>query len=194
MKRGASPGAKLLAMRWRKSCETASTAPEVAIAPDYVEPVCAWRLWEVENLDAAPRLRSLYRLSFWPVGAPLEARCEAQRLRLSRRPRHAAPTETCTCGIYAAPFELIRRKLAVDGGLPPGCLFVMGTVALWGDVLECERGWRAAYAYPHRLFVPLGFPGAARQAVGLGDYGVPVELVDTVNLADALDHVAELAA
>jgi hypothetical protein len=194
MKRGASPGAKLLVMRWRKSCETDSTTHEVAIAPDYAEPLCAWRLWEVENLNAAPRLRSLYRISFWPVGAPLEARCEAQRLRLSRRPRHAAPTETCTCGIYAAPFELIRRKLAVDGGLPPGCLFVIGTVSLWGDVLECERGWRAAYAYPRRLFVPLGFPGAARQAVGLGDYGVPVELVDTANLADALDHVAELAA
>ena len=181
-------------MRWRKSSEPAATAPEITIAPDYVEPLCAWRLWEVELLDAVPRLRSLYRFSFWPVGAPLEARCEAQRLRLPRRPRHAAPTETCTCGIYAAPFELIRRKLAVDGGLPPGCLFVIGTVSLWGDVLECERGWRAAFAYPSRLFVPLGFPGAAEQAIGLGDYGVPVELVDTRNLADALDHVAELAA
>jgi hypothetical protein len=181
-------------MRWRKSYEPPSETPELALAPDYVEPVRAWRLWEVEPLDAAPRLRSLYRFSFWPVGAPLEARCEAQRLRLPRRPRHAAPSESCTCGIYGAPFELIRRKLAIDGGLPPGCLFVMGTVSLWGDVLECERGWRAALAYPSRLFVPLGFPGAAEHAVGLQDYGVPVELVDTQNLVDALDHVAELAA
>lgn len=181
-------------MRWRKSSEQAATAPEITTAPDYSEPLSAWRLWEVENLDSDPRLRSLYRDSFWPVGAPLEARCEAQRLRLSRRPRHAAPTETCTCGIYGAPFELIRRKLAVDRSLPPGCLFVIGTVSLWGDVLECERGWRAAYAYPGRLFVPLGFPGAAHQAVGLEDYGVPVELLDTETLVDALDHVAELAA
>lgn len=181
-------------MRWRKSSEQAATAPEITTAPDYSEPLSAWRLWEVENLDSDPRLRSLYRDSFWPVGAPLEARCEAQRLRLSRRPRHAAPTETCTCGIYGAPFELIRRKLAVDRSLPPGCLFVIGMVSLWGDVLECERGWRAAYAYPGRLFVPLGFPGAAHQAVGLEDYGVPVELLDTETLVDALDHVAELAA
>src|SRR5436305_10785386 len=107
-------------MRWRKSSEQAATAPEITTAPDYSEPLSAWRLWEVENLDSDPRLRSLYRESFWPVGAPLEARCEAQRLRLSRRPRHAAPTETCTCGIYAAPLELIRRKLAVDRSLPPG--------------------------------------------------------------------------
>jgi hypothetical protein len=181
-------------MRWRKPCESAAIDTEPAVVPDYAEPLCAWRLWEVEDVDSAPRLRSLYRLSFWPVGAPLEARCEAQRLRLSRRPRHAAPSETCTCGIYAAPFELIRRKLAVDGGLPPGCLFVIGTVSLWGDVLECERGWRAALAYPSRLFVPLGAPGAAERAVGLRDYGVPVELLETSTIADALDDVAELAA
>jgi hypothetical protein len=181
-------------MRWRKSSEPAAIAAEITIAPDYAEPLSAWRLWEVEDLDAAPRLRSLYRDSFWPVGAPLEARCEAQRLRLSRRPRHAAPRETCTCGIYGAPFELIRKKLAIDQGLPAECLFVLGTVSLWGDVLECERGWRAALAYPSRLFVPLGYPGAAERAVGLGDYGVPVELLDTRNLADALDAVAEIAA
>jgi hypothetical protein len=183
------------AMRWRKSCEPAATTAEVvSIAPDYAEPLCAWRMWEVEDVDAVPRLRSLYRVSFWPVGAPLEARCEAQRLRLSRRPRHAAPTATCTCGIYGAPFQLLRRRLAVEPGLPPGCLFVIGTVSLWGDVLECERGWRAALAYPRHLFVPLGLPGAADRAVGLADYGVPVELVETRNIADALDHVAEPAA
>jgi hypothetical protein len=183
------------AMRWRRSSEPAATTVEVVtIAPDYAEPLCAWRMWEVEDVDAVPRLRSLYRVSFWPVGAPLEARCEAQRLRLSRRPRHAAPTATCTCGIYGAPFQLLRRRLAVEPGPPPGCLFVIGTVSLWGDVLECERGWRAELAYPRHLFVPLGFPGAADQAVGLADYGVPVELVDTQNIADALDHVAELAA
>jgi hypothetical protein len=181
-------------MRWRKSSEQAETAAEIAIAPDFSEPLCAWRLWEVENLDGAPRLRSLYRESFWPVGAPLEARCETQRLRLSRRPRHAAPTATCTCGIYGAPFELVRRKMVVDRSLPPGCLFVIGTVSLWGDVLECERGWRAAFAYPNRLFVPLRFPGAVDQAIGLEDYGVPIELLDARSLVNALDDVAELAA
>jgi hypothetical protein len=181
-------------MRWRKPSEPVAPVEEVTIAPDYAEPVCAWRLWEVEDVDSTPRLRSLYRISFWPVGAPLEARCEAQRLRLSRRPRHPAPTETCTCGIYAASVELIRKKLAMDERRPPGCFLVIGTVSLWGDVLECERGWRAAFAYPRRLFVPLGLPGAAERAVGLADYGVPVELLDTDNLADAIEHVAELAA
>jgi len=181
-------------MRWRKSCEPAAAPLQVALAPDYAEPLRGWRLWEVADVDGAPRLRSLYRMSFWPVGAPFEARCEAQRLRLSRRPRHAAPSETCTCGIYGAPFELVRRKLALDDGLPPSSLFVIGTVSLWGEVLECERGWRAALAYPSRLFVPLGSPGAAERAVGLEDYGVPVELLETTSIADSLDHVAGRAA
>src|SRR4051812_14241810 len=79
------------AMRWRKSYEPAATSPEVALAPDYGEPLCAGSLWEVGDVAGAPRLRSLCRLSFWPVGAPFEARCEAQRLRPSRRPRHTAP-------------------------------------------------------------------------------------------------------
>ena len=109
-------------MRWRQSSEPAASAAEIALVPDYAEPLCAWRLWEVEDVDAVPRLRSLYRLSFWPVGAPFDARCEAQRLRLPGRPRHAAPSETCSCGIYGAPFELMRRNLALDDGLPPGCL------------------------------------------------------------------------
>ena len=71
---------------------------------------------------------------------------------------------------------------------------MIGTVSLWGDVLECERGWRAALAYPSHLFVPLGLSGAAERAVGLRDYGVPVDLLETSTIAEALDDVAELAA
>ena len=36
-------------MRWRKSGEPIETTSEVALAPDYAEPLCAWRLWEVED-------------------------------------------------------------------------------------------------------------------------------------------------
>ena len=177
-------------MRWRKSSE-ARTAGGV---PDYAEPLCAWRLWEVETsrepLGCAASTGSAS--GPWALRSRLGARRSGCDCRA--RPRHAAPSATCSCGIYGAPFELIRRKLALDDGLPPGCLFVLGTVSLWGDVLECERGWRAALAYPSRLFVPLGVPGAAERAVGLRDYGVPVELLETSTIADALDDVAELAA
>lgn len=164
------------------------------LAPDYIEPVQAWRLWEVEYVGAAPRLRSLYRICFWPVGAAFEARCEAHRLRLPRRPRHPAPTATCSCGIYGVPFELIRKRLALHDGLPRGRALVIGTVSLWGDVLECERGWRASFAYPSRLFLPRESGGAEARAEGLLDYGVPIELLDTSGVGAALAAMAERAA
>jgi hypothetical protein len=181
------------AMGRQKSREPAATGSTLTSAPDYSEPLQAWRLWEIEDVEAAPRLRSLYRVRFWPVGAPLEARCEAHRFRLPRWVQHAAPAETCTCGIYAVRFDLIRT-LAQHDRLPPlGRSLVLGTVFLWGDVVECERGWRAALAYPSRLFMPLGSPDAAETAAGLGDYGVPVELLDTCRIADVLDAVADVA-
>jgi hypothetical protein len=177
----------------RISCEPAAPGLVRPCAPDYAEPLRAWRLWEVEDLDATPRLRSLYRMCFWPVGQPFEARCEAHRLRLRRRARHAAPTATCACGIYAVPFQFVRT-LALHDHFPPRQSLVIGTVSLWGEVVECERGWRAGLAYPSRLYVPVASPDAEEKAAGLADYGVPVELLDTRSISDSLDAVAELAA
>jgi hypothetical protein len=66
----------------------------------------------------------------------------------------------------------------------------MGTVALWGRVVEADAGWRGGLGYPTALLVPTGrwrrivsaalwpyrpSPGAvARQ---LEAYGVPVDVV-----------------
>ena len=71
-------------------------------------------------------------------------------------------------------------------------------MSLWGDVVECAWGFRASYAYPAQLYVP---DRSARSgltpeevALGLTDYGVPVELADGVppeRLVDTL--AAELA-
>jgi hypothetical protein len=107
---------------------------------------------------------------------PLEARCEAQRLRLSRGSRHAAPTTACTCGIHAVPFGFPQSLAHQDRLLPPGRSIVVGTVSLWGEVIECERGWRAEYAYPSRLFMPRA-SSLPERAIGLGDYGVRVDVL-----------------
>src|SRR5215475_4479427 len=177
-------------MGWRKSLQPAGTGTAAARAPDYGEALTAWRVWEVEDVDGAPRLRSLYRNCFWPVGAALEARCEAQRLRLWRGSRHTAPTAACTCGIHAVPFEFLEGLAHQDRLLPPGRSIVIGTVFLWGAVVECERGWRAELAYPSRLFMPRASAPAGR-AAGLGDYGVPVKLL-TRSAAEALDELDDL--
>ena len=87
---------------------------------------------------------------------------------------------------------------------------VLGRVALWGKVVECEWGWRGARAYPALIYVPTGphrnvsmpkghllgwrpqyVPLPEEEvAAALGEYGVPVEFVDcdsVAELADVLD-------
>ena len=59
----------------------------------------------------------------------------------------------------------------------------LGCVLLWGSVVEGEHGWRAARAYPQRIFLPstdrydrpTDFEAVAD---GLADYQVPIEVVD----------------
>jgi hypothetical protein len=33
----------------------------------------------------------------------------------------------------------------------------IGTVSLWGKVVECELGYKAEYAYPEHIFLPASF-------------------------------------
>jgi hypothetical protein len=173
----------------RKKQEPAATDEALARAPDYVGPLIGWRLWEVEDVHRVPRLRSLYRMCFWPVGSPLAARCNVRGLRLWRAP-HRAPVADCRCGIYAVPFDFVST-LAFDEILgPPRRTVVIGEVAVWGDVVECEHGLRAGFAYPERLFVPSACSNAKRAVVGLEDYGVPVELVDAPTMAAAVGVIS----
>ena len=162
--------------------------------PDYVEPVVGWRVWFTREDQGRARLRSLFHDLCWPVREPLAAACLRRRLPLRRRD-HPAPAASCQCGIYAASLERVASYL--EPGWPrersdP----VVGRVSLWGTVVECEQGWRASLAYPERLYVPMleasGHESrAARVALDLTDYGVPVNLLE---LDVGGDIVAELTA
>lgn len=88
-----------------------------------------------------------------------------------RGKRHDAPHEHCECGIYA--FNTADHPhLDVNA-------FVWGEVALWGDVLVCDSGYRAEYAYPQTLFMRddgLKVTKHIRDTIEQ-TYGVPVHLV-----------------
>jgi hypothetical protein len=60
---------------------------------------------------------------------------------------HEAPDIRCSCGIHAARSLATFDRPRPAWPPPP----VIGTVSLWGTVVEHERGWRARYAYPARL-------------------------------------------
>jgi preprotein translocase subunit YajC len=59
------------------------------------------------------------------------------------------PNRNCTCGIYAAKNIEHLRQLGYRG------YGVCGEVYLWGNVVEHTFGWRAQFAYPKNLVLPV---------------------------------------
>jgi hypothetical protein len=116
-------------------------------APDFMEPLCAYRAWKFEG----DKLLSLNGVE-WTPGEAHVATCNRGLVTSSGMcgPRfgHTAPDPTCTCGIYAGKNleHLVEINYAQMG--------IHGEVDLWGNVLECELGYRAQYAYPRYFVVP----------------------------------------
>jgi hypothetical protein len=119
--------------------------------PDSSVPIRGFRVWGV-NRDGLLESATA-GFSFGPqVWRPFE-RYDAACVCL----RHCddAPNPDHTCGIhaFADEFEALRWAGAIARQRP----VVLGTVDLWGRVVECGGGWRAQHAYPaslDRWFVP----------------------------------------
>lgn len=133
-------------------------------APDVAEAVVGWRAWRVARAGGGLRLLSTLFDDVWEPEEALEAAC---------RHGHRAPEAACACGIYGARdvTEAYRHLVGRDD---PGVVHrVIGEVALWGRVIEHERGWRASLAYPARIWVP---GGREDVLAGLAAYCVPAAL------------------
>lgn len=125
----------------------------------------------------------------WPgKGKPLHAKCG-----IPAAPMHAAPEETCNCGIHAVktsaqalgiyPMIGLTRDSAEESHM-----MVIAELALWGKVIKHSEGYRAEYAKPTKLllFRPKTYTAedttawvveARYRAKALGDrYGCPVEI------------------
>jgi len=113
------------------------------------EPIVGWRIWNLSGDAAAPRLLPAGSGvgDAWEPRHEMTARCGVPSLLKIGRPRHEAPNIDCSCGIHASrSLDLAERPRPA---WPPPC--VVGTVALWGTVIEHELGWRGRSAYPARL-------------------------------------------
>jgi hypothetical protein len=167
----------------------------VSEAPDYIEPFEAWRVWKVVRYDCEYRLCSVVRRTVWPVGQALAAECLRARgliARLRRTGAHHAPDVGCECGIYGARLDVAGEYLAEE---PASVACVIGRVALWGTVVECQYGFRASRAYPTRIYLPVDAGrrwrvGWDEIALGLARYRVPIETLPCA----ARDTVGVLAA
>jgi hypothetical protein len=114
------------------------------------EPVSGWRFWDlVVPAVGPPELQSvLYdRNSTWPALRPSQADCRARRLFRWQFgvPPHLAPDARCTCGIYAVAWPGALAMSAVP------LVSVIGSVSMWGQLVEHQIGYRAEFAYPTRL-------------------------------------------
>jgi hypothetical protein len=162
----------------------AAGLPERASAPDYAEPLEAWRVWRVVERGGSLVLGSVVKPTVWPAGEPLLAECLARRpfgWWTWRRTTHPSPETACECGIYGTSLGQLGPYLGDP--LPRDAVArVIGRVALWGTVVECERGYRGSRAYPLALFVPgedEEHPSARPRDVArrLRSYRVPVEVL-----------------
>lgn len=119
-------------------------------SPDGVElvpeAVTGWRLWRLRRGPEGLELHSLFKGGSWPARAPMRARCD--RPLLPGRDPHAPPEVGCACGIYAA--SSFGRLLAANVASGP-TVAALGTVSMWGRVVEHAGGYRAELAYPSRL-------------------------------------------
>lgn len=106
----------------------------------------------------------------WPGAAKLVAQCQAWDPDTQTRFTHPAPSPKCRCGIYGVKqlkrveeplLHLLANRLR-HFAEQPGSLsasreqltwVVVGSVHLWGKVIEGTHGYRAQYAYPERLWL-----------------------------------------
>jgi hypothetical protein len=113
--------------------------------PDYIMPVVGYRVWSWDAIG----LKSLNG-ELWMPGQSLSAACR----KLAGRAEHGyvtheAPHEDCTCGVYSAKS---LDHLRTFGYMQYG---IYGEVWLWGTVVEHQLGWRAQFAYPKKLVLPI---------------------------------------
>jgi hypothetical protein len=143
---------------------------ERAWGAEALRPAVGWKVWRVE--DGA--LLSVLYGDVWPVDEPVRATC-----RRHVHVAHEAPAIGCECGIHAG-----RELGAWDHYLAVGAEErVFGRVLLWGAVLEGATAWRGELARPVEIFVPPAVENTDEVAGALRAYGVPVHVLEPVELA-----------
>jgi hypothetical protein len=169
----------------------------VIAAPEYCEPLIGWRAWRAVERGGDVCLMSLFHRVRWPWLEALDSTCQAWQLPWRRaRRRHHPPHTDCQCGIYASTLEVASTYAPALTSRTQAAHAIVGTVSLWGDVLEYSEGWRASLAYPEHLYVL--YPASSRTAEAdrvaahLERYGVPVETVRAWRTHEVAEELAQL--
>lgn len=144
------------------------------------EPIIGFRDFDIEHTDEGFLLMSRNGTPWWPR-QKLRATCGGKLFS-----EHDAPKEGCQCGIYA--YAAPNNPNLKDRNV------VWGEIAMWGDVLICETGYRAEFAYPLSLFVrDVGTKVVKFLRDSLEEsYGVPVFMVEERDGKTAAEIMGEM--
>ena len=125
-----------------------SEANPLLSSPLLIEPITAWRAWEIyESKNRGVLIRSVTWKMRWPPRKPVRAHCLSQiRGTIRAAPPHSAPDVEHRCGLYAVKNEEQARGWARTSA--NNRLRIVGKVQLWGRVLVFTEGYLAEYAYP----------------------------------------------
>jgi hypothetical protein len=148
----------------------------MAAAPDTIEPFLGWRTWRVVRLAGGLRLASPTYGALWPPRTPAEALCPLD---------HEPPQEGCHCGLHALKAE---NRVQLHRYLNPSSLQAVGEVSLWGRVVEGTHGFRAASAYPRRLWLvaPEGDVKEVAAEALRTTYGLDVRAIRAADIEELL--------
>jgi hypothetical protein len=111
-------------------------------------------VWTLVETEAGLRLGSVIHDQVWEPARTAPAICRRHDdLFAAPVEPHPTPSDVCGCGFHAVrdPVDAWSYLRGRDEANVVGR--ILGEVALWGRVVETERGWRAASAYPVRLYV-----------------------------------------
>jgi hypothetical protein len=113
--------------------------PTIERSPDYTQTITGWRGWTVKG-DLLSGLGVNQR---WQPKAIIPSLCTVRGC-----PR--CPNVLCNCGYWSFKnSELMKKAL-----LPyRDQVFVVGSVDIWGKIIECENGYRSEFAYPKELWL-----------------------------------------
>lgn len=109
------------------------------------EPLLGYRGWHIVNAGDGTgfALKSLHASHLWD--REVEAVC-LQAMTVFYKGRyggHRSPDPACSCGIYA---QLPEHPLSEWDDIKVGRVSASGTIAMWGRIIRCERGFKAQYA------------------------------------------------
>jgi hypothetical protein len=123
----------------------AQPSPGRSSTPLAIEPIIGWRTWSIGWNGDGVYLASPLQAYDWKPMQPNRARC---RSHFGRQ----LPNLGCGCGLYAVS-RLERLPTAFGSSFSVGAV---GSVAMWGRVVEHTAGYRGQLAYPDRIRLVCG--------------------------------------